>query len=84
MVLLEAWSLNKPVLVNGYCEVLVGQCRRSNGGLWYRDYDEFVACIEYLLENKGLAKNAYNFVKQNYAWNVVMDKYIQIISLDIR
>ena len=85
MVLLEAWSLNKPVLVNGHCEVLVGQCQRSNGGLWYRDYDEFVSCIEYLLQNKELAKNTQRFVKENYSWDVIREKYLQIVNrLNIR
>jgi glycosyltransferase involved in cell wall biosynthesis len=46
MVLLEAWSVGKPVLVNGRCEVLVGQCRRSHGGLWYTNNEEFQVAIE--------------------------------------
>jgi glycosyltransferase involved in cell wall biosynthesis len=33
IVLLEAWAVGKPVLVNGKCEVLVGQSRRAQGGL---------------------------------------------------
>ena len=35
MVLLESWALGRPVLVNGHCDVLRGQCIRSNGGLYY-------------------------------------------------
>jgi glycosyltransferase involved in cell wall biosynthesis len=41
IVLLEAWAVGKPVLVNGRCEVLVGQCRRAQGGLWYTSKYEF-------------------------------------------
>ena len=37
MVTLEAWALGKPVLANALCDVLKGQCRRSNGGLYYRE-----------------------------------------------
>src|SRR6185436_11693442 len=33
MVALEAWALGKPVLASGRCDVLVGHCLRSNGGL---------------------------------------------------
>ena len=35
MVALEAWALGKPVLANGKCDVLKGQCIRSNAGLYY-------------------------------------------------
>src|SRR6185369_8670888 len=48
IVLLEAWSVGKPVIVNGRCEVLVGQCRRADGGVWYEDFEEFtqgLACL---------------------------------------
>ena len=38
---LEAWQAGKPVLANGQCPVLRGQCRRSNGGLWYTDKRNF-------------------------------------------
>ena len=41
MIVLEAWALARPVLANAACAVLEGQCRRSNGGLYYRDYAEF-------------------------------------------
>ena len=32
MVALEAWALGRPVLANGKCEVLRGQCIRSRAG----------------------------------------------------
>jgi glycosyltransferase involved in cell wall biosynthesis len=41
MVTLEAWALGKPVLANALCDVLKGQCLRSNGGLFYETYPEF-------------------------------------------
>ncbi len=91
IVLLEAWSLNRPVLVTEKCNVLVEQCRRSNGGLWYRDYDEFKACIEYLLKNKNIASKSEKFVKEHYAWEVIKKKYENILinrekncSIDLR
>ena len=46
IVLLEAWAVGKSVLVNGRCQVLVGQCRRAQGGLWYRSVYEFQLGIE--------------------------------------
>ena len=35
MVALEAWALGRPVLANGRCDVLKGQCIRSDAGLYY-------------------------------------------------
>ena len=81
IVLLEAWSLNKPVLVNAKSDVMVGQCRRSNGGLWYEDYDDFYLCIQYLqTKNHFIASSASEFVKKNYSWDVVTKKYLDLIG----
>ena len=48
MVALEAWALGKPVLANGQCDVLRGQCIRSNAGLYYENYAEFVEAVRVL------------------------------------
>ena len=50
MVILEAWWAQRPVLVNARCPVLRGQCRRSNGGLYYATHDEFVETLALLEE----------------------------------
>jgi len=75
MVLLEAWSLNKPVLVNAAAEVMVGQCKRSDSGLWYENYDEFRECVNYLLAHPELAHRGRAFVQENYSWDVIIEKY---------
>ena len=41
VITLEAWKLGVPVLANARCKVLMGQCLRSNGGLFYHGYAEF-------------------------------------------
>ena len=43
MILSEAWAHRKPALVQGHCDVLAGQCRRSGGGIPYRGFAEFEA-----------------------------------------
>ncbi len=81
---MEAWSVGKPVLVNAQSEVLVGQCRRSQGGLWYRDRDEFCAALEVLLTNaavrRGLGAQGQRFVAANYPWPRIMDAYCELLS----
>ncbi|MPM78188.1 hypothetical protein SDC9_125199 [bioreactor metagenome] len=84
MVLLEAWLCNTAVLVNGKCDVLKGQCIRSNAGLYYENYDEFEACLDTLLENdkmrKAMGKNGMKFVLQNYSWESIENKYVSILQ----
>jgi glycosyltransferase involved in cell wall biosynthesis len=72
---LEAWALGRPVLVNAACRVLEGQCRRSNGGLFYRGLAEFAPALRLLLDDRelrrGLGLNGQDYVRREYAWDVV-------------
>lgn len=76
IVILEAWLLGVPVLVNGHCEVLKYQCRQSGGGLYYVSYDEFNKTLSLLLESPSLrqrmGQQAKAFVAENYRWDIVM------------
>jgi glycosyltransferase involved in cell wall biosynthesis len=82
--ILESWLLKRPVLSNGDCAVLRGQCRRSNGGLWYSGYDEFKEAAKLLLENPELAgvlgEQGYEFVQGNCIWSRVDRKYLESLS----
>ncbi len=84
IVTLEAWSVGTPAVVNGGCAVLRGHCLRSNGGLYYSDYDEFEACLDLLLENRELAvtlgKNGKKYIQQNYQWDVIDKKLMKIVE----
>ena len=84
MVALEAWALGKPVLANGRCDVLRGQCIRSNAGLYYERYEEFVEAL-YSLESNGplnarLGRNGRDFFKRHYAWPVIERKYLEMFD----
>ena len=58
MVALEAWALGRPVLASARCDVLVGQCLRSNAGLYYEDAREFGAALDLLLADRTLGSHA--------------------------
>ena len=58
MVALEAWALGRPVLASARCDVLVGQCLRSNAGLYYEDAREFGAALDLILSDRSLAAHA--------------------------
>ncbi|MGH9410638.1 MAG: glycosyltransferase family 4 protein [Vicinamibacterales bacterium] len=84
MVALEAWGLGRPVLANGRCDVLKGQCIRSNAGLYYENYEEFVEAL-YSLESNGplnlrLGQNGREFFRRHYAWPVIERKYLEMFD----
>ena len=84
MVALEAWAVGRPVLANGRCEVLRGQCLRSNGGLFYDNYEEFAEAL-YALESNGplhrrLGQNGRDFFARHYAWPVIERKYTEMLD----
>jgi glycosyltransferase involved in cell wall biosynthesis len=68
IALLEAWAAGKPALVSGASPVLVGQCRRSNGGLWYTDARSFHVALDVLLSPAGeiLGMQGNRFFKDRY------------------
>ncbi len=81
IVTLEAWALGKVVVANGKTEVLVGQCKRSNAGLWYKNYDEFVKILFLLDKDKELniilGKNGKTFFNNNYSSDIIKEKYLK-------
>lgn len=86
MVLLEAWAVSKPVLVNGECEVLVHQCRKSNGGFYYKNIEEYELFNDALYTKHYshiMGMNGYNFFQNNYNWNKIEKEYNQLLELPI-
>ena len=84
MVALEAWAMGKPVLANGHCDVLKGQCIRSGAGLYYERYEEFVETL-YSLESNGplharLGHNGREYFRQHYVWPVIERKYLEMLE----
>jgi glycosyltransferase involved in cell wall biosynthesis len=84
MVALEAWALGRPVLANAHCDVLVGQSRRSNAGLYYENTAEFRAALDRLLDDAALAeamgRNGREYYAANYAWPVIEGKYLDMFA----
>jgi glycosyltransferase involved in cell wall biosynthesis len=79
IVLCESWLQSRPVLVQGYSEVLTGQARRSQGGLPYNGFAEFEECLLQLMNRPELASelgaNGYQYVFDNYSWDVVLNRF---------
>jgi len=84
MVALESWALGRPVLANGRCDVLKGQCIRSNAGLYYENYEEFAEAL-YSLESNGplharLGRNGREYFRRHYTWPVIERKYLEMFE----
>lgn len=84
MVALEAWALGKPVLANAKCDVLKGQCLRSNAGLFYESEAEFVETLRAIEFNKWIAgslgKNGRQYYRDYYDWPVIERKYLDMLQ----
>jgi glycosyltransferase involved in cell wall biosynthesis len=80
----EAWYHGCPVLVNGQCDVLVGKCLRSNGGLWYENYEEFESALSRLLEDTNLARTlgrqGQEYISANCLWDRIERLYREILD----
>jgi glycosyltransferase involved in cell wall biosynthesis len=84
MVTLEAWALGKPVLVNGQCDVLKGQCLRSNAGFFYENYLEFLFALRSLEASsrlrRWLGENGRRFFREHYEWPVIERRYLDLLE----
>jgi len=82
LAVLEAWAAGKPVLVNAISVTLVGQCRRSNGGLWYGNYDEFAAALNLLDDETAtrLGSQGRAYVDRRYRWDDATSHYRRILG----
>jgi glycosyltransferase involved in cell wall biosynthesis len=71
LALLEGWACAKPALVNARSKVLVGQCRRARGGVWYDSYEEFAVALDLLDKptRATLGRQGQEHVSLTYNWN---------------
>ena len=84
MALLESFSVGTPAIVNGECKVNVGHCIRGNAGLFYENYWEFEAEMNYLLANSEvknkLGANGKKYVEKNYNWDITVNYITEIMK----
>jgi glycosyltransferase involved in cell wall biosynthesis len=84
LLALESLSVGTPVLVNARSAVLVEHAKRSNGGLWYADRDEFVEALKLLVGDeplrRALGRNGRDYVRRHFRWDVVLGKYERLFA----
>ncbi len=61
-----------------------GHCVRSNAGLWFENYPEFAATLDWLLthpaERQAMGKNGVAYVKENYQWDKIVARIQGLIE----
>lgn len=82
MSLLEAWSVRRPAVVNGKCDVLLAHCEAANGGLWYDNAEEWLAALTITdaATRRRLGACGHDYVRQHYSWARVEEQYRALLS----
>jgi glycosyltransferase involved in cell wall biosynthesis len=84
LVLLEAWTLDVPVLVNAGCAATMEHCRRSGGGLYFESYRTFEATVDRLVgdaETRArLGCAGRDYTERYYRWPSIIDRYAEFLQ----
>lgn len=84
LVLMESWLCERPVLVCEDCQVTTDFVKEANGGLYFKNYDDFSRTVEYLINQKEIAEqmgqNGKQYVLEHFSWDKVIKSYCDLIK----
>jgi len=84
LVVLEAWSVGVPVLVNAGCAATMEHCTRSGGGLWFDSYLSFEATVDRMVGDASLraalGEAGKRYTAHNYLWPSIIDRYTTFLE----
>ena len=79
MVMLEAWLVGTPAIVNGASPVLVEHCREG-GGLWWMSTAEFIEAVRMVTEDPAvrerLSRAGRDYVMTRFRWPEVRQRFV--------
>lgn len=84
LILLEAMSQGKPMLVNGHCKVLKEHCYKSDwASLYYINNASFNGALN-KMENsvslrEAMGKKGVKYVVNNYNWKLIMGRLKSVV-----
>lgn len=84
IVLMEAWRLGRPVLVNGGCPVTKTHVIEAGGGLYYDSLTDFAGALLALKRNPDLAldlgRSGTDYVERKYCWPEVLRRFDCVVG----
>jgi glycosyltransferase involved in cell wall biosynthesis len=84
LVLLEAWTLDVPVLVNAGCAATMEHVGRSGGGLYFASYRTFEATVARLVNDEKIRARLGNagrlYTERYYRWPSIIDRYSEFLG----
>jgi glycosyltransferase involved in cell wall biosynthesis len=83
-VVLEAWTMGVPVLVNASCAATMEHCRRSGGGLWFDSYRSFEVTVDRLMADRELRSTlgaaGGRYTERYFRWPSIIDRYLGFLD----
>jgi glycosyltransferase involved in cell wall biosynthesis len=84
MAALESMAAQTPLLVQEKTNPLKQHCINGKSGLYYSNYKEFEESLNLLWKDeklrKELGKNGRFYVKENYSWSKIIEKYLKLFD----
>jgi len=84
LVIMESWLAGRPVLVSKKCNVTQNFVQETNGGLYFDNYPEFEGCVNFIINHPEIAdsmgENGRTYVKSNFAWDVITERYVKFLE----
>ncbi len=84
IVLLEAFMMSSPVLVNGLCKVLEDHISQSGGGMAYSDYAGFSQALELIVtqpkQRQVLGEKGRAYYFSRYEWNQYIKGLLEAVE----
>lgn len=84
MAALESMAAQTPLLVQERTDPLKQHCLKGKSGLYYSNYKEYEAVLDIILRDSELRKilgaNGLYYVRDNYSWPKVIEKYAMLLN----
>lgn len=84
ITMMESWLAGTPTLVHEQCEVTKQHTLTSQAGLYFANYDQFSATLNWLFDHpdqaQKMGENGRWYVQRHFTWDVVTQKYLALIQ----
>ncbi|MFX3632171.1 MAG: glycosyltransferase family 4 protein [Candidatus Pristimantibacillus sp.] len=84
IVIMESWLCDTPVIVHELCQVTKGHCDRSEGGLYYKDYESFENVLNKFIESSDVINEmgckGHDYVNEYYTWGKTAERILGFLE----